>query len=112
MIQPISTGCALLLAQAGPAGQPGASPFGFLIPLGLILVIFYFVLIRPANQKQKALQLMIESLKNGDKVITTGGIHGVVAGITDDIIQLKVASNVKIELSRSAITGLQKERGE
>lgn len=102
----------LLTAQAGPAGAPAGSPFSFLIPMGLILIIFYFVLIRPASKKQKALQAMIESLKNGDKVITTGGIHGVVAGITDDIIQLKIASGVKIEISRNAIAGLQKQGGE
>lgn len=79
--------------------------------MGLILIIFYFLLIRPASRKQKALQQMIEGLKNGDKVITTGGIHGVVAGISDDIIQLKIAPNVKIEVSRSAVAALQSDGG-
>lgn len=102
----------LLTAQAGPAGAPAGSTFSFLIPMGLILIIFYFVLIRPASKKQKALQAMIDGLKNGDKVITTGGIHGVVAGITDDIIQLKIASGVKIDISRNAVVALQKEQGD
>lgn len=102
----------LLTAQTGTGGSPTGSPFSFLVPMGLILVIFYFVLIRPASKKQKALQAMIDSLKNGDKVITTGGIHGVVAGITDDIIQLKIASGVKIEISRNAVAGMQKQVGE
>ena len=92
------------VSTAPPAGE---MPFGFLVPMGLILVIFYFLLIRPANKKQKAQQQMISELKSGDKVITNGGIHGVVAGITDDLIQLKVASNVKIEISRNAVTSLQ-----
>ncbi len=80
--------------------------------MGLIFVIFYFLLLRPASKKQKALQRMIDSLKNGDKVITTGGIHGVIVAITDELIQLKVAANVKIEISRNAIAALQKEGGE
>lgn len=86
--------------------------FQFLVPMGLILIIFYFLLIRPASKKQKALQQMIEGLKNGDRIVTTGGIHGVVAGISDDIIQLKVAPNVKIEISRSAVASLHSEGGE
>ena len=102
---------AALVMQTAPAGdQPAQSMFGLLVPMALILVIFYFLLIRPANKKQKSLQQMIEGLKNGDKIITTGGLHGVVAGITDDIIQLKVAPNVKIEISRNAVASLQSEQ--
>ncbi len=81
----------------------------FIVPLGLVFLIFYFLVIRPANRKQRAVQEMLKALKNGDKVVTTGGIYGTVAGITDDIVQLRVASNVKIEISRNAIAGLQKE---
>ena len=106
-----TAGGAVLLMQGAPAGdQPAQSIFSLLVPMALILVIFYFLLIRPANKKQKALQQMINDLKNGDKVITTGGIRGVVAGITDDIIQLKVASNVKIEISRNAVAALQSDQ--
>ncbi len=79
----------------------------FLVPLGLVFAIFYFLVIRPANKKQRALQEMLKALKNGDKVITTGGIYGTVAGITDDIVQLRVANSVKIDVSRNAIAGLQ-----
>ncbi|HET6372208.1 MAG TPA: preprotein translocase subunit YajC [Candidatus Polarisedimenticolia bacterium] len=98
------------LQQSDPAGG-GARPslLETLVPIILVVIIVYFLLIRPASKKQKAVQAMIESLKNGDKVITTGGIHGVVAGITDDIIQLRVATNVKIDVSRNAIAALQKE---
>ena len=104
-----AAGTALLMQTAPAADQPG-SIFGLLVPMALILIIFYFLLIRPANKKQKVVQQMIDSLKNGDRVITTGGIHGVVAGITDEIIQLKVAPNVKIEISRSAVAALQGEQ--
>lgn len=103
-------GVALLMQGTDAAAQPGGSLIGMLIPMGLIFVIFYFLLIRPANKKQKAVQAMLEGLKNGDKVITTGGILGVVAGITDEVIQLKVAQNVKIEISRNAVAALQKDQ--
>jgi preprotein translocase subunit YajC len=81
----------------------------FLVPLGLVFAIFYFLVIRPANRKQKALQEMLGGLKNGDKVVTTGGIHGTVAGLTDTVVQLRVASSVKIDVSRNAIAGLQSQ---
>jgi preprotein translocase subunit YajC len=102
-----------MMQTTGGERTPGfIDSLGLLLPMGLILIIFYFLLIRPANKKQKALQQMIGNLKNGDKVITTGGIMGVVAGIGDDIIQLKIAPNVKIEVSRNAIAALQKEQGQ
>jgi preprotein translocase subunit YajC len=106
MIDPISA-AGLLSMQAGSPDQPAANPIiGFLVPMGLILIIFYFLLIRPANKKQKAIQAMLSNLKNGDKVITTGGIHGVVSGMKDEIVHLKIADGVKIEISRNAIAAL------
>ena len=108
MVTPARRGFVMAL-QAPGAEAP--NPFlTFLMPMGIILVIFYFLLIRPANKKQKAVQEMIENLKNGDKVVTTGGIHGVVAGITDDIIHLRIAPNVKIEISRSAVASLSQQQ--
>jgi len=77
--------------------------------MGLVFLIFYFVMFRPASKKQKALEQMLKALKNGDRVITTGGIYGTVAGITDTVVQLRVANGVKIDVARSAIAGLQKE---
>lgn len=102
-------GGALPFMQGAPGGDPaGGSFIGLLVPMALIFVIFYFLLIRPANKKQKALQAMIENLKSGDKVITTGGILGVVAGISDEVIHLRIAPNIKIEVARNAIAALQK----
>ena len=93
-------------AGGGDAGNPLLQ---LVVPMVLVFAILYFLMIRPANKKQKALQEMLKSLKNGDRVITTGGIYGTIAGLTDDIVQLRVANAVKIDVARSAIAGLQKE---
>ncbi|PYS05146.1 MAG: preprotein translocase subunit YajC [Acidobacteria bacterium] len=77
------------------------------LPLILILGIFYLIVFLPARRRQKKLQMMIDNLKAGDKVITSGGIYGTIVGFKDDRIQLRIAENVKIELSRNAVTALQ-----
>jgi preprotein translocase subunit YajC len=87
------------------AQQPGGI-IAFL-PLIFILGIFYLIVFLPARRRQKKLQDMINSLKSGDKVVTNGGIYGTIVGFKGDRIQLRVAENVKIELSRSAVTALQ-----
>jgi len=78
-----------------------------MLPLVFILGIFYLIVFLPARRRQKKLQEMIDNLKSGDKVVTTGGIYGTIVGFKDDRIQLRVAENVKIELSRNAVTALQ-----
>jgi preprotein translocase subunit YajC len=93
------------LAQA--AAQPSA--VGLFLPLVLIMVIFYFLMIMPAQRRQKKVSEMQRNLKNGDKVITNGGIYGTVVGLEDDAVQLRVAEQVKMKVSRSAIAGLQAE---
>jgi preprotein translocase subunit YajC len=89
--------------------QQTQSPGGIIsfLPLILILGIFYLIVFLPARRRQKKLQNMIDSLKAGDKVVTSGGIYGTIVGFKDDRIQLRVAENVKIELSRNAVTALQ-----
>jgi len=96
------------LALLAANGQP--SPV-FVQPLIFLAIglIFYFIVFLPNKKRQKALQDMLNNLKNGDKVITSGGIFGVVAGIKDDRIQLKIADQVKIEISKSAIVSKQAE---
>ncbi|MBI3447829.1 MAG: preprotein translocase subunit YajC [Acidobacteria bacterium] len=98
-----------LQQPAAPAAEAPNLFFQFIVPMGLVFVIFYFLMFRPASKKQKAVEAMLKSLKNGDRVITSGGIYGTVAGITDDIIQLRVSNGVKIDVARNAIAGLQKE---
>jgi preprotein translocase subunit YajC len=97
-----------LLAQA--ASQPGG--ITLFLPLVLIMVIFYFLMIMPAQRRQKKANEMLKNLKNGDKVITNGGIYGTIVGLEGDAIQLRIADQVKIKVSRSAIAGLQLESKE
>lgn len=75
-------------------------------PFLLVLVIFYFFVFRPAIQKQKNLQAMIAALKRGDKVVTNGGLYGEIVSIDGETAILKIADNVKVKISRSAITAL------
>jgi len=78
-----------------------------LLPFLVILVIFYFLLIRPGQTRQKKLQQMIDNLKMGDKIVTNSGIYGTIMGFKNDRIQVRVAENVKIEMSRNAVSALQ-----
>jgi preprotein translocase subunit YajC len=78
-----------------------------ILPLVFILAIFYLIVFMPARRRQKKLQDMIDNLKAGDKVVTSGGIYGTIVGFKDDRIQLRIAENVKIEISRNAVTALQ-----
>lgn len=77
-----------------------------------IIGIFYFLMIRPAQTRQKKITAMLNNLKNGDKVITNGGIYGTVVGLESDAVQLRIAEQVKIKVSRNAIAGLQAESKE
>src|SRR5579863_5432323 len=93
-----------LMAQFGGAG--GLMQF---LPLIVIMGIFYVLLILPAQRRQKKTQEMINALKNGDKVITSGGLFGTIVGIEGDAVQIRIADQVKVKVLRSAVTGLQPE---
>jgi len=89
-------------------GAPQVNPLVQFMPIILMFVIFYFLLIRPQQKKQKELQTMISQLKKGDKVITTGGILGIVSSIQDDYVVLTVGGgDTKVEILKSAIAGLR-----
>ena len=90
-----------------PSGQGQANPWLQLVPLVVIFVIFYFLLIRPARTRQKLVQKMLDALKSGDKVITSGGLLGTVVGIDKGIVQLRIADKVRVDVTRSSIVGLQ-----
>lgn len=100
------------LAMA-PGGQPGGGQGGdglmstlmLIVPM---IIIFYFFLIRPQSKRAKEHQKFLEALKRGDKVITSGGIWGKVAAVTDATIDLEVANNVKVRMTKSQIAGYQK----
>jgi preprotein translocase subunit YajC len=91
-----------MLQQAQPPG--GIIAF---LPLIFILAIFYLIVFMPARRRQKKLQEMISNLKSGDKVVTSGGIYGTIVGLRGDRIQLRIAENVKVDMSRNAVTALQ-----
>jgi preprotein translocase subunit YajC len=97
---------ALFLAEGATPQQPNML-MNFL-PLIFIFVIFYFLLIRPQQKKQKEHQKLISSLKTGDKVITTAGIHGIITNVKDTTVTVKVAENTKIEFDRAAIITVEK----
>jgi preprotein translocase subunit YajC len=78
-----------------------------LLPIVAIMAIFYVLLILPAQRRQKKTQEMVNALKNGDKVITNGGLFGTIVGIEGDSIQLRIADQVKVKVLRSAVSGLQ-----
>jgi len=95
-----------LLAMAAPQ-QGGPNPWLQLIPFALILGIFYFVMVLPMRKRQQKVQAFLAALKVGDKVITTGDIYGAITRLSDQSVQLQVANNVRIEVSRAAIVGYQ-----
>jgi preprotein translocase subunit YajC len=92
--------------------QQSANGLIAILPFILILVILYVLMILPAQRRQKKLSAMIAALKNGDKVVTNGGIYGTVVGLDNESIQLRIAEQVKIRVARSAIAGLQPESKE
>ena len=93
--------------MAPPPGQGQGNQWIQFVPLVAIFVIFYFLLIRPARTRQKVVQKMLDALKSGDKVITSGGLLGTVVAIDKGIVQLRVADKVKVDVTRSSIVGLQ-----
>lgn len=93
-----------LFLDAAPSSTLGLlQSFGVFIP---ILLIFYFFMIRPQSKKQKEMEKMLKALKKGDKVVTIGGIHGVVSSVKEDTVFVRVDENVRIEFKRSAIASV------
>ena len=84
----------------------GGQLFSMLIPFGLIILVFYFLIIRPQNKKQKETQAMLSSIRKNDRVTTIGGIRGVVQAVKDDTVIIKVDDNVKLEFSKSAVSAV------
>ena len=89
--------------------QGGAGGFGFLLPMILIFGVFYLLLIRPQQKKQRQLQETISQLKAGDKVVTTGGIVGVITAVRDTSFLIRSAEKTILEIARSAVAGVDAE---
>jgi preprotein translocase subunit YajC len=89
------------------ATPEGGNPWLQLVPFALVLAIFYFIILLPMKRKQQKVQEFVEGLKVGDKVITTGGIHGQITRLGENSVQLQIADKVRVEVARAAIGGYQ-----
>ncbi len=106
------TGLAYAMGPAPQGGQgAGGGLMGFL-PLILIFVIFYFLLIRPQQKRAKEHKTMLDNLKKGDKVITSGGEYGVVEEVKTNTVLVKIAENVRVKYGKAYIAGLRQSEDE
>ena len=94
------------LVPGNPEGGGGGAGFSMFIPIIGMLLIFYFLLIRPQQKRHKETQAMLGALKKGDRVVTASGLYGTVQNIKDNAIVLQIADNVKVEMLKSAVTGV------
>jgi preprotein translocase subunit YajC len=96
-----------ILLAAEPSGAQGLT--SFILLLGPLILIWYLLIIRPQSRQRRKTQEMLATLKTGDRVVTNGGILGTIVGFGNNTVQLQIANQVKIEVVRSAISGLQSE---
>ena len=97
----------LAYAMGGTGGTGGeGGGFGAFVPLILMFAIFYFLLIRPQQKKAKAHKQLLTALKKGDRVVSSGGLHGVITGISDDVVTMEIAPKVRVKVSRASISGI------
>ena len=101
-----------LIAMAPSGGDGGGSMVSTLIMFGAIFAIFYFMIIRPQQKKAKDKEKLLSALQKGDKVITNGGLHGVIAGLDDKTCLIDVGNNVKMKFERSAISAITNPKDE
>ena len=95
-----------LVAMAAPS-QGAPSAWVQLLPFALVLAIFYFIILMPMKRRQQKVASFLEGLKEGDKVVTSGGIYGTITKVGDQALQLQIAERVRIDVSRNAIVGYQ-----
>lgn len=93
----------------GGGADPGGGIFSTLIMFGSIILIFWFMILRPQQKRQKQHQQMIDSVKKGDKVVLSGGLHGTIAGLDEKTILVQVAENVKMKFERGSIASVQRD---
>lgn len=102
-------GIAYAIGPGGAPGGGGASAFAGFVPLIIIFVIFYFLLIRPQQKQLKTHKEMLDSLKIGDSVVTSGGLHGKITGITETIVTLEIAKDVRVKVEKGSISEVKKD---
>lgn len=101
----------LIFAMA-PQGGEGGGMVSTIIMFGAIFLIFYFMIIRPQQKKAKERDKLLSNLEKGDKVITSGGIHGIIAGIDEKTLLVQISDNLKVKVERSAVTQVIAKKGE
>jgi preprotein translocase subunit YajC len=99
----------VLLFMAPQGGDPASGFTSTIIMFGLMFLILYFMIIRPQQKRQKERQKMLDGLKKGDKVITSGGIHGTIAGLDEKIAVVEISDKVKVKVDRGSIAGVTRE---
>lgn len=87
-------------------GDSGSGITSTLVMFGLIFLIFYFMIVRPQQKRQKDRQKMLDAIKKGDKIITAGGMHGTVIGVEDKTVLVQIAENVKVKVDRSSVASI------
>lgn len=97
------------MLAADPGAGSGLAQFVFLF--APLFIIWYLLVIRPQQNQRRKTQSMLSNLKTGDRVITTGGVYGTVTGFRDGVVQLQIADKVRVDVARSAISGLQPAEG-
>src|SRR5213079_3033830 len=95
------------IVLAADQGTGGGGLTSFLVLFGPLFLIWYFLVIRPQQSQRRKTQDLLSNLKTGDRVVTSGGVYGTIVGFRDGVVQLQVAPQVKLDVARSAITGLQ-----
>jgi preprotein translocase subunit YajC len=103
-----------LIAMAPPpqGGDAQSSLISTLVMFALIIGIFYFLILRPQQKRQKERQRLLDTVKKGDKVVTSGGVYATVAGLDEKTVLLQIADNVKVKFDRGAISTIIHEGGE
>lgn len=96
------------MGQSGAAGQGGGG-FTAFVPLILMFVIFYFLLIRPQQKKTKEHREMIGNLRKGDRIITSGGVHGRITGVSDTTLTVEISDKVRIKVNRGSVSALAQQ---
>ena len=91
----------------GTGGEGGGA--SFFLMMGVIFVIMYFLVFRPQQKQAKQLREMIAALKKGDKIISTGGLHGTITGLTDDTVTMEIAPKVRVKISRASVSRLMRK---
>ncbi len=94
------------MGTGGGGGTGGSGGLGAFLPLIIIFAIFYFLLIRPQQKKSKQHKQLLTDLKKGDKIVSSGGLHGVITGLGDDVLTVEISPKVRVKITRGSIAGV------